>query len=259
MDCNQVREQAAAENYVLGRLTEDGLEAYELHYFQCERCFTELESLQAVQRGLHRKRGPILAEPLPELRPWLWWLWVPAAAVAALLLGVFLMQPRSNRPVEIASAPQVARQPVDAAARLHDLSRIDPPLYNSTILRGAGDQARVRFRAAMEYYQKADYARAAEELKMAVKLDPNSPAATFYLGASYLLSGQNAQGVDWLKRTVRMGDTAYREAAQFYLAKAYLRQGQTAAAAAELSKTAGIKGDYEHKSRELLAEVEKIQ
>ena len=44
MNCQQAAEAELAERYVLGDLSDAEQEAFERHYFECARCFEDLES-----------------------------------------------------------------------------------------------------------------------------------------------------------------------------------------------------------------------
>ena len=44
------------ESYLLRRLIEEDRDAFEQHYFECARCFDELQTLQAIRDELPRAR-----------------------------------------------------------------------------------------------------------------------------------------------------------------------------------------------------------
>jgi TolA-binding protein len=77
----------------------------------------------------------------------------------------------------------------------------------------------------MRDYERGDYAASAKGLAAAARLAPASPQTHFYLGASYLLSGDTAAALTALQTTIDRGDSAYLEDARFYLAKALTRRG----------------------------------
>ena len=49
LSCDQIAAHAFAERYLLGELSEPERDAYERHYFDCERCFHELTTVGAVR------------------------------------------------------------------------------------------------------------------------------------------------------------------------------------------------------------------
>ena len=54
MDCARVAREEIVERYVVGGLSDEDRSAFEEHYFECARCFEELEALQAIQAELRR-------------------------------------------------------------------------------------------------------------------------------------------------------------------------------------------------------------
>lgn len=82
MNCQRFSEERFAERYLLDDLREADREAFERHFFACDQCSAELETLRAVKERLKRDRGDvprIALRPRPPIR---WW-WVVALAAAA--------------------------------------------------------------------------------------------------------------------------------------------------------------------------------
>jgi PadR family transcriptional regulator, regulatory protein PadR len=52
MNCKQVEERDILEGYLLDRLSEAERDEFELHYFECESCFSQLETERMVQAEL---------------------------------------------------------------------------------------------------------------------------------------------------------------------------------------------------------------
>jgi hypothetical protein len=61
----------------------------------------------------------------------------------------------------------------------------------------------------MRDYERGDYAASAQGLAAAARFDPSSPATRFYLGVSYLLSGDTAGAVGALQATIDLGESPY--------------------------------------------------
>ena len=59
MDCQSIRKRRLADEYIAGRLSADESEAYERHYFECDRCFADLRFHDEVGKHL-RQAGPSL-------------------------------------------------------------------------------------------------------------------------------------------------------------------------------------------------------
>ena len=52
MDCARIARTGVLERYLLGRLRDRDRTAFEAHYFECDRCFDELQILQTVREEL---------------------------------------------------------------------------------------------------------------------------------------------------------------------------------------------------------------
>lgn len=298
MNCSASVRDEFAERYLLGQLSLAEQEAYERHYFECDRCFGELQTLQAIQQVL-RSAPPALPAPRKAITRVPWWGWVTGGAVAASLVGVVLLQFRAHeRLAGNPGAPAVAtsraspdtaattsRQPVvaeneDAAtaapvSSLHEsaersgaasprsevlarLARVDPPTYLPRVLRGVADEATASFKQGMKAYVAGDYPGAKPQLRKASSLDPERPDIAFYLGASELMSGDTAGAVTEFQRVIAAGETPFLEEAHFYLAKTYLKQGEAARARTELATVIALNGDRTHEAEEMRAQLTRV-
>ena len=249
MDCRRVIGDEIAEQYVAGRLPEDDQVAYEQHYFQCARCFEELKNYRALRADLER----VSAVSHRQTRTTRRLLWVGAGTAAVLAISLLTLRQLGvlDRDVERAAPQEPAVEPPPPPS-LAELGALGPPPYQP-IAGGTPDPATRTFRDAMRDYERGDYAASAKGLAAAARLDPASPQIHFYLGASYLLSGDTAAAVAALQTTIDRGDSAYLEDARFYLAKALIRRGDLDEARAGLLKIASLKGDREREARTLLA------
>ena len=54
MNCKEVEERDIVEGYLLDRLSEAERDEFELHYFECASCFSQLETARMVQAELQR-------------------------------------------------------------------------------------------------------------------------------------------------------------------------------------------------------------
>jgi len=283
MNCSVIVRDEFAERYVLGRLSLAEQEAYERHYFECDRCFGELQTLQAI-RAVLRAAPPTLPAPNQD-RVWTpWWRWLAAGAVAASLVGVVLLlrppgapEPVAQNPARASSIrppaavggtdvatdtatsrPEPVNSPATASRRLAvlaQLARVEPPRYSPRVLRGVTDEATLRFREGMEAYSGGDYPIAVQKLSAAATADPSRPDIAFFLGASELLSGDTAGAVRELQRTIRIGETPFLEEAHFYLAKAYLEQSALDLARTELVKVRALHGEKGGEADAILAQL----
>jgi tetratricopeptide (TPR) repeat protein len=259
MECKQVEEQGILERYLTNQLTDLERDEFEQHYFQCDSCFSKLQTALAVQSKLaHRQstdeevRGSILR--------W-YWTWAPAAATAVLLVAIgtwwYSARPRptsqqvSTPPQPTAPAPTIS--PVTPS--LDQLARVEPPPYSATTFRSTQDEAHRQFHDAMQSYSRGEYAKAIPGLRAAVKADPEVAAFKFYLGACYLLTGQTDSASTYFHKTILLHDATYSEQAHFYLAKIYLIKQDVTNAQSELQATIGFHGAKEVEAAELLGQL----
>jgi tetratricopeptide (TPR) repeat protein len=249
MDCAEKREPDLAERYLRGGLSEEDATRYEDHFFACESCFAELKALEALHLELVRTRHSVEAEarvPHPVL-----WI-AAAAAVLVLASGAALYLTRGGMPLpESGSSTE--------GPMLANLSRIEPPPWTPTRLRGAENDSGRQFREAMELYAKGEWSAALPALRDASRLDPKAAHVSFYLGACALLAGRRAEAVASLRRVVALGETPFLEESHFFLAKAHLGTGDLAAAEAELAKAIELGGPRGDEARRLLGELKRVR
>jgi tetratricopeptide (TPR) repeat protein len=272
MQCDQVLRDEIADRYLLDALSAQDREAFEEHFFECARCFDELQALQSIRGELRQAGSEIAAR---TTRPF--FSRASAAAMAAavvLAAGVAVWMRPTLWPVSPAatkgpSPPEVqspegqslrqAEAPLVSGPSLEQLARVEAPRYEPPTLRGAADDATTRFQRGMEHYRKADYRRASADLRAAAELDPDAAHIRFFLGVTQLMLGQDAAAIDSLRATIALGDSAYLEEAHFYLAKAFLRRKDLAAAEAQLGTLLQLRGSGSDEARRLLSQVERLR
>lgn len=261
MNCKEIEERNVLEEYLLDRLTESERDEFERHYFECELCFSQLQTGLALQAELRREPAVRSQEAGANLRRM--WAWTPAFVTVALLFAVGIWWYSGRRPqssLQVSSSPGKtnpeatvqSQPPPSAASSLDKLARVEAPPYTAAVLRGAEDEAHETFHKAMQYYVKRDYKRAIPALQAAVKASPGTARFNFYLGASYLLTDQNDSAIESFRKTISLGDPTYSEPAHFYLAKAYLRKKDVSSAVDELQTTIELHGSKESESSEIL-------
>ena len=271
MDCGRVEREEVLESYLVGRLGEEDREAFEEHYFECARCFGDLQTLQAIRGELRHadaQFGDKTRHPL--LR------WAPAAGLAAaivLAVGVALWMrsgpvgvsetPKPPLPsrAEVPEIPQPRESKPTATPgpSLEELARVEAPRYEPLRLRGMPDEATVRFQRGMEHYRKADYRAAVDDLRVAAELDPDAAHIRFFLGIVYLMLGQDDAAIDRLRATIALGDSAYLEEAHLYLAKAFLRRKDLRAAETQVKALIELRGRWSDEARRLLTQLEGLK
>lgn len=258
MDCTRVAADEIADQYILGRLTEEDREAYESHFFVCERCFDELKTVESMRAELQRAT-PVTPPEAPKLRhdPWRWAAAAAAAVAIALVMwgSARLLAPaddgsRTTVTSGVPQSPATENRGAGVAARLAELSKVEPPPYLPLTMRSEED-ARIRFEAAMTAYARSDYAGAATALEQVVSLQPSNAKALFFLGICYLMLDRPASATKVLQQCVAGGDPGYSDEARYFLAKALLRTGDRAAATAALDALARSKGPRAEDARRL--------
>jgi hypothetical protein len=124
LTCDAIVDRGLIERYVAGRLSEPEVEAFESHYLTCTRCQNELRMAAAIRDVLPEVREATQAadlSPAPLTGPWLRrhaGVGAVAAAIAAVLAGVLLVQPGFRE-----SLPH--REPVPETA---DVPRVEAPV-----------------------------------------------------------------------------------------------------------------------------------
>jgi len=269
MDCDRVAREDVLESYLGDRLSPDDRDAFELHYFECERCLDDLRLLESIRAELQ----PATDASALQTRRRLTWL-APAAGVAALVVlasAVVLWRSRevSIAPPAASTSPSVSGIPAPTTTpapqpppiqrpSLQELARVEPAPYEPLTFRSAPADA-ASFRRGMERYQQADYRGAIVDLRAALELDAEAPHVRFFLGVSYLLVGEDTAAIDQLRKTVALGDSPYLEEAHWYLAKAFLRRHDVEAATAQLRELVKLRGSWSDEARQLLTQVEKLE
>ncbi len=253
MDCKQIQNENIAQRYRDGQLGAELTEAYEQHYFECDRCFADLQLGDQFDEDLrtHGKEifaGEIAAERAggrARARPgWLDWLrpgWASGAVVVAASVAVVLLV--------------TVLQPDDGSRQLRNLWTPTPHPYVPADLRelpGDGE-----FQAAMESYEAGQFAQAVAGLQKARDLAPEDPVIRFYLGVSSLMIDRPRPAIEELERAVSIEPASplYR----WYLALAHLEAGEREPVEARLQEIAAAGGEYSAPAQELLEKLTDLE
>jgi TolA-binding protein len=267
VDCERVLQEDVMVAYLRGDLPEAERDAFERHLLECTTCFERLQVVRDLQGVLRRDAAAApaasVAAPRAAGRPATGWLaWAAGAAFVAVGAAIVLRNmappgplPPSPAPPSSPAATGPSAAPVSPAPPerppLDVLARVEPPPYAPLLVRGA-EPADVAFGRAMEHYVRGDYAAAATGLRAALKEDPASTEARFYLGVSDLLAGRTEEAIRELGRVAGGDDAGFADAARYYLAKAHLARRDVAAARRELQRVARGDGDHKALAQQLL-------
>ena len=175
--------------------------------------------------------------------------------VLGIAVGVFAwLAVQSHREAGLGRTANSSPPPVREipAERIELLARFEPPVYQPTT---AGAKASSEFRAAMDQYQKRDYAEAIPGLRAAAQSQPQSVEARFYLAICLLLAGDRPAGIQELHGVIAAGDTSYLEQARFYLAKALLGDRNITGADVQLRVVVEMHGKLEKEAQVLHAQI----
>lgn len=254
MTCQDVVDRVIAEDYLLGRLPDPVREEFERHYFDCDRCFAELEALRAVRSELQQR--PRDRQPAAARRTRFAPHWVAAAAAILLLtaggiiagLGDLIATLRNPPAASNASrapspaGPSAAGRPLPE--EVQRLARVTPPPASTTQLRSAAG-SRPAFRDGMSRYRIGEYTSAIPLLERALRDEPSAEDSRFYLAASQLLTGDARRAVATLMPIADRPESSYAEESRFLIAKAYVQLGDTASATDMLNRTIEMHGERE--------------
>lgn len=252
MKCAEFERENSAGCYLAGELSEPEREAFELHYFECDSCFQELQDMRMAREAVRSAGAPAT----PVARRLRWWLAPGIGIAAALILGVFLYLKAKPEQAATDQAPSMSAPAAMKAAAV-ELARLEPPPYIATTLRGVQSNAGSEFRDAMRSYADHNYPAAGKALQKVLDRHPDSLDARYFLAISKLLSNDAAGSIAGLRMVIEAGGRSpYAEESHYYLAHALLRTGNKAGAKAELKKVAGMHGDYEQKARDVLKSIQ---
>lgn len=127
LEHEEIEERGMVEAYVRRKLAPEDSAAFEEHYFQCGKCFDEVQLVEKFVDGVkHAARTGLLdpeLEPRPERRSW----WMPALAFAAAsavaLASVLAFIVLVRQPAREAQLQQALSQARASQARIAELDQ----------------------------------------------------------------------------------------------------------------------------------------
>lgn len=250
MTCKQVEEQDILEGYLHNRLAREVRDEFEEHYFVCETCFTQLQTMRAAVPVLAAMPPP--PTPIKQDR---WWMYFGAiAAAAAILVAIFGVRPRGVDVKAPPSGATVASAPT-AERKILPLGEIEPPPFPTAVFRGDSTTAHpAALLTGASLYRARSWSAAAAAFKEVERRDPGAPIAVHFYAISLLLDNKVTDAIAAFDRVIGVGEASpYLEEARCYRAQALVLAGRLEDARAELERTIALRGDYEDKARALLA------
>jgi tetratricopeptide (TPR) repeat protein len=243
MNCQRVITENLIERYLQGTLEPSLRDDFEDHYFACESCLAQVQTVQAIK--------PVLANmppPAPAKRSWAPLPWFGLAAAALALFLIFWPKP-SPSPGPVATLPLT----VPAPPALLLLSEVQPAPYSPALFRDGAGAPGPAFSEAMRSYQKGEWNQAAQSLAAVAENSPSNFAALHFVGISSLLAGKSEAALAFLDRVIAFGQQSpFEEEARFYRAQTLLLLRRSPEARQELERIIKARGDYEAPARSLL-------
>lgn len=112
--------------------------------------------------------------------------------------------------------------------------------------------------AAMDKYDRKDYAGAVNDFEETLKKNPSDEKALFYSAVSYLSLGQTEKAVTNLTKVLQNKNGEYYDSAQWYLSLAYIKNNDTKNARKNLQELQNnSKSRYQKQADETLKEMKK--
>ena len=263
MGCEYEERDEVIVDYVEGSLTGDAREAFEAHYFGCDRCFAQLQMTEKLigtmlQHGekvfarFHEQpaTSPGKASKTPSLEDtavnWIGRLelvllrrkhlaGLMALALIVLVVGgwvvrYFIFPPDYQKLAVVEPSPWPMVTPLGEAAD------------------ALVDQAR-------QQYLKREYRGAISALAQAVHIYPSIASLEYILGVCYFFAHDTDAAVDHLTHALNLKPDL--EAARWYLAHAYLKRREREMAIDNLAWLVQNKSvDYAEPAREILKAID---
>lgn len=234
MKCREF--QGLIEPYLRETIDESRREAFEEHFFGCQKCFLGLKINETLQGK--NVRIPLAEKPrllvFKTLRPVL----VMSSLFLVIVLSVLLV--RSDR----------------RSARLRELARFDLPLYHQSELRALqGSAADGEFARAMRFLQAREFRRALDILEQP-PFAVDNPKAAFFRAVCYLGGDEAEKAGAVFDRIIRDMDPSYFDEALYYKGFVLLRQGRLAQAREQFSRLAAMLSPMAGRARAMVQKID---
>lgn len=188
LDCASIEERDLVSRYLAEKLPSEEAEAFEKHYFGCDRCWEELQAATEVRAVSSEGRGREKASQaeIPRRRGPVWTNWrvLSLAAVVAVAVAAGLISLRLRRFSPIASLVAGVGEWRPVEARLagdFEYAKPDP------ITRGPGDREK-------------DVERVERQVRRLERMQDRGPEEERALGLGYLVLGNFESAIETLRK-----------------------------------------------------------
>ena len=202
-DCAFVEEQDVVSRYVGRKLSPEEAEAFEEHYFSCERCWAEVQAATELRAALEEKATGLpetsgLAPQSSRVIQGPWRTWAPLAAAAAIAFAIgagFLI---SRRPSRSADPGTLVAGLAEAVGQGHSIrARLTGGFKYPAVSRSAAEPNKA---PSWKVFAEA------EKIKVAAGEKP-SPEMARTLALAHLVTGDIDNAVERLREaTLRAPD-----------------------------------------------------
>ncbi len=224
MDCTRAAREEILERYLVGSLSDGGSRRVRKTLLRMRallRCAADTRGHSArscpgraqTSTRTPTRRGPGMGPRGAGWRPrssspWGWWLWMRPRANGSLPRRRMSSCRHGRSPPEPPSFDDPIRR-LRQGLRSNSSHGWNHHRYEPLRLRGVPDEATARFERGMERYRKADYCWSGRPICASPRtLDPEAAHIRFFLGISHLMLGQDDAGIDRLRATIALGDSA---------------------------------------------------
>ncbi|MCP5106688.1 MAG: zf-HC2 domain-containing protein [bacterium] len=231
MICSDFNSQI--DSYLNGEIAEEKRETFELHFFECDDCFTELK----IRERLFSKEIPIVTAGKKSF--WAWGF-KPMLVLSSLLIVVVstLLVVQNYRQAEFLTGIAVA----------------EPPAYIQSETRNTFQNE--SFSNAMTLYNKKQYH---DVLTLLDTMDtqPNNPQVIFFKGICRLEINDPETAVTHFDIIIKEMNPSYYDEAIFYKGIALLRLNKKNDALKQFQNLASMFSPYSKQAKDIIDKIKK--
>ena len=267
MGCEYAERDDVITEYVEGTLSGDAREAFEAHFFGCDRCFAQLQMTEKLVGAMEHHGEQVFARFREES--------------GALPVGAWATpKPTAEKVNWLGRLPVVWHQRFHTAARFalagvllllvgswflkyfvfpidyKQLASVPPSPWPSDVPT-SDRKMNTLVEQAREQFNEKEYRDAKNTLTQAVGLDPTMASLKYLLGASCYLAGDNDNAIVHLTDALEM-DPSLADA-RWYLAHTYLKKHERQKAIDQLViLLEDEESGYVKRAREILKEIDPL-